>query len=126
MTTKKDDGPCKGQRAGSAYSRNTLAWVKREGMKIDGARSVRHIYPRAYCIAKPAPLCAVFVTPWMDAEPQIRNKQYSASTTVHEGVADVEIGDWCALAYVVTDGCSQTVAFRLPNDMVTGAERKRK
>jgi hypothetical protein len=98
-------------------------WVKDQGMKIEGAIAVRHIYPRAYCIAKPAPRCAVFVTPWMDAEELVRNKEYSASVTVNEGSADVEVGDWCALAYVVRNGLQQTVAFKLPNATIQAEER---
>ena len=99
----------------SAYSRAVLRWLRRTAMQIKGAKCVRHLYPRAYCIAKPAPLCGVFVTPWMDAEPQVRTPEYSASHTVHEGVAEVRVGNWCALAYVVTDGVQQIHAFRLPN-----------
>ena len=84
-------------------------------MQIAGAKSVHHLYPRAYCIAKPAPLCAVFVRPWMDAAPQVRTPEYSSSCVVHEGVEDVRVGDWCALAYVVTDRVQQIRAFPLPN-----------
>lgn len=98
----------------SAYSRDTLRWVRSEAMKIKGAISVRHIYPRAYCVAKPAIMCAVFVTPWMDAEPQIRETEYSSSNMVYNGVQDVRVGDWCALAYVVTSGCQERYAFPLP------------
>jgi len=99
----------------SAYSRTVLKWLHRSAMQIKGAKSASHLYPRAYCIAKPAPLCAVFVTPWFDAEPQVRTPEYSAAQTVHEGVADVRVGDWCAIAYVVTDGVQQFHAVRLPN-----------
>ena len=115
MSDKKQAGHTSLATAGSAYSVKMRKWVKDQAMKIRGARSVHHIYPRAYCIAKPAPLCAVFVTPWMDAEPQIRNQKYSASTIVHDGVEDVSAGDWCALAYVVTEGSGIRHAFKLPN-----------
>jgi len=95
-------------------------------MHIKGAKSAGHLYPRAYCIAKPAPLCAVFVTPWMDAEPQICTPEYSASHTVYVGVDDVHVGDWCALAYVVTDGVQQIHAFQLPNNTLSrGGQRRR-
>jgi len=97
----------------SPYSRKEIARVKAQAMKIRGAKSVSHIFPRAYCIAKPAPLCAVFVKPWMDAEAQIRMEKYSASDVIHEGAEDVRVGDWCALAYVACDGHQRTVAFKL-------------
>lgn len=90
-----------------AYSRATLKQIWAVAMKITGATSVSHIYPRAYCVAKPAPLCAVFVTPWMDSEPQSRNYIYSASWTISgdSGIGGVTVGDWCSLAYITTPGC---------------------
>jgi hypothetical protein len=88
------------------YSRATLKQLRESALNnIKGAESVSHIYPRAYCVAKPAPLCAVFVTPWMDSEPQIRKAEYSSSHTVYNGVANVKVGDWCSIAYIVTPGC---------------------
>ncbi len=97
----------------SAYSKDTLTWLRKKAMRIKGAKSVCHLYPRAYCLAKPAPLCAVFLTPWMDAEPQVRNPQYSTSHLVYEGVQDVNPGDWCALAYVCTSSSGTLHAFKL-------------
>ena len=99
----------------SAYSRSVLAWVRKQASKIKGFESVCHIYPRAYCIAKPAPLCAVFVVPWMDSEPQVRSPEYSSSDVVNDGVADVAVGDWCAIAYVWARDSGQKYAFKLPN-----------
>lgn len=113
--TKMDGADSTSRFSGSAYSVKMRKWVKDQGMKLDGAIMVRHIFPRAYCVAKPAPLCAVFATPWMDAEELVRNKKYSASVTVSEGVADVKVGDWCAIAYVVRNGQQQNVAFKLLN-----------
>jgi len=98
----------------SAYSIKMRKWVKDQGMKLHGSKSVSHIFPRAYCIAKPSPCCALFVKPWMDAEPLVRNKNDSSSDIVREGVNDVQVGDWCALAYVVRSGLQRTVAFKLP------------
>lgn len=99
----------------TAYSTETLKWLRKNSMKVEGAVRARHFYPRAYCVAKPSPLCAVFITPWIDSEPQVRSPEYSASHVVHEGVADVQMGDWCALAYVVQRcGTQQLHAFKLP------------
>ena len=82
-------------------------------MKIKGAREVCHIYPRAYCIAKPAVCCAVFVTPRCDAEVYLTKFDNATVQTIHEGVADVNVGDWCTLAYVVTSGCSETHVIKI-------------
>ena len=98
----------------SAYSRSTLQWLRRAAMQISGAKRVAHLHPRAYCVAKPAPGVAVFAIPWMDSEPQIREEAYSSSGLVYKGIANVRVGDWCALAYVVTSGGGETYAFQLP------------
>lgn len=118
-TKKRGGADSTSQFSGSAYSVKMRKWVKDQGMTLDGAIKVNHIFPRAYCIAKPAPCCAVFVLPWMDAEPQVRNEEYSASVTVNEGSADVKVGDWCAIAYVVRNGLQQNVAFKLPNKVIS-------
>jgi len=89
------------------YSKKTIADIKRKAMKIKGALSVSHIYPRAYCIAKPAPGYAVFVTPFVDAEPQVRTEKYSSSEGVRAGAYDVNVGDWCSIAYVATAHCGE-------------------
>jgi hypothetical protein len=86
------------------YSRKALREIKASALKIKGSTSTTHIYPRAYCIAKPAPLCAVFVTPWMDSEPAVRTPMFSSAHTIHDGVREVKVGDWCSLAYVTTPG----------------------
>ena len=113
--------------SGSAYSVKMRKWVKDQAMSLEGSIAVCHIFPRAYCVAKPAALCAVFVKPWMDAEPQVRNeryKGYSGSVTVYEGAENVNVGDWCAIAYVVRNGLARNVAFKLPNSGIT-SERGR-
>ena len=67
-----------------------------------GATRVRHVYPRVYCVAKPAPLCAVVVSPWQDAEIQIREPQYSSSCIIqHDSAKIAEVGGWYSLAYAV-------------------------
>lgn len=97
----------------SAYSRKAVAWVRAQAMALEGTVAVKHIRPRAYCTAKPAPGCAVFITPWQDAEEQIRTPDFAGSAIVYEGVCDIAVGDWCALAYVVKSGNMRTVAFAL-------------
>lgn len=100
------------KREPSAFTRATIAAIKAEAKKYHDATKVRHIQPRAYCIAKPAPLCAVFVTPPCDAESQV---PYSESTIIHDKSVDgVRVGDWCALAYVKSESNGETrVIFNL-------------
>ena len=97
------------------YSRAEIDRIRKLAMQVVGCRTARHIYPRAYCIAKPAPGCIVVLTPWMDSEPQIRSKPYSAAVIVREGdVADIDVGDWCSVAYVITSGSGMPYAFVIP------------
>jgi hypothetical protein len=97
----------------NAYSRKEIARIKKLGMKVKGAKTVHHIFPRAYCIAKPAPLCAVFIKPWMDAEKAIKFPEYSCSDIIYAGAENVEVGDWCSLAYVVTNGKMESHAWKV-------------
>lgn len=63
-------------------------------------KSVRHITPRAYCIAKPSAHFAVFVVPVEDREPQVRD---SDTTCVQNDTCqDIKVGDWAVLAYVTS------------------------
>jgi hypothetical protein len=103
------------QKPKSAYSRDIIKRIKNAAKKqVQGCLSVCHIFPRAYCVAKPAPGCAVFVIPWQDAEEQVRKPEYSSSETVHENVKNVQVGDWRALAYVNTRTSGQTYVIDLP------------
>lgn len=93
------------KREPSAFTRATITAIKAEAKKYHDATEVKHIQPRAYCIAKPAPLCAVFVTPPCDSEPQLRKPRLDESTLIQNGSASgVELGDWCSIAYVCTAG----------------------
>ena len=107
----------------SAYSRKVVAWVKAQAKAIPGTLSVRHIFPRAFCIAKPTPGCAVVMTPWVDAEPQIREFKWASSHNVTEGADKIAAGDWCAIAYLVAEGNQRMVAFPLPNPTVLRSPR---
>jgi hypothetical protein len=84
----------------SPYNQATIRHIRNLAKRNTSATKVCHIFPRAYCIAKPAPGCAVFATPWMDAEPQIRTTAYSSYRVVHSNVEDVKVGDWCSIAYL--------------------------
>lgn len=69
------------------YSQAIIRRIKAAAKKqVKNCRSVCHIFPRAYCVAKPAPGCAVFAIPWQDAEEQIRKPEYSSYETVHQGI----------------------------------------
>ncbi len=95
----------------SDYTATTIRQIRKRAMRLKGVRQVRHIYPRAYCVAKSAPGCAVFVTPWTDAEPQIRQKSFSSSHIVRSGVELVHAGDWCSLVYLCTSFGGEFHAF---------------
>lgn len=70
--------------------------------QIPGAKHVLHLKPRAYCIAKPASSCAVFVTPPRDAVDHLQDSQNVTSYVVREGSARCEVGKWYVLAYITT------------------------
>lgn len=79
-------------------------------------RSVRHIYPRAYVIAKPAPLCLVVVMPWVDAEPHMRDweKSYGSTMLMSDSFDEtIQSGDWCSVAYVATDTGGKSIAIKV-------------
>lgn len=86
------------------------AWCKKQGVP---AKQVRHIFPRAYVIGRAAPLCLVVTCPWQDAEPQCKSFCRSNPLAVlHTFDPALDAGMWCALAYVVREGCSETVAVQ--------------
>ena len=91
------------------YSRAIIQHIKAAAKKqVKNCLSVSHIFPRAFCVAKTAPGCAVFAIPWKDAEEQIRKPEYSSYETVYQNVRDVQPGDWCAIAYVSTPSSGET------------------
>jgi len=93
-----------------------MAWCKKN--KIE-AISIRHIFPRAYIVAKPAPSCIVVAMPWQDAEKQVRDSRYSSYNTVHTFEDNLNAGDWCSVAYVARNGMQAQVAVSLTR-MVKG------
>lgn len=71
--------------------------VKLKGLPKD-AYSIIHFHPHAYCVAKPAIHCAVFVIP--PQENRLIGRMYEGSESVHNAsVKDVSVGDWCSLAF---------------------------
>ena len=102
------------QKPKSVYSRDALAWVRREAKRIPGVIGVRHIIPRAYCVAKPRACIAVFAACWLDAEELVRDKELSSSIVVeNESAENIEVGEWCALAYCRSSYCGQVRAFKI-------------
>ena len=93
------------------YNRDCLSALKRLGMKIKGAKMVSHLYPRAYCIAKPAPGCAVLIRPPADSGIEIFPE--CSGDIIWEGATEINVGDWCATAYVVEDTRSQSHIFTI-------------
>ena len=87
-------------------------WCKKNDIKVKG---IRHIFPRAYILAKPAPACIIIATPWQDAEKLIRSKKYSSFNTIHQFEDGLEVGDWCSVAYVVRSGIQSQIAVKCIN-----------
>jgi len=102
-----------------AFARKEIARLKALGLRFaynpwDDVKSVSHITPRAYCIAKPASQFAVFAVPSCDREPQLVGLSNANRTTVqHESCQRVKEGDWCSLAYVSTDSSGQPVVLEI-------------
>jgi hypothetical protein len=122
MKLKKTSRKTKRANAGSLrrlvrhYTADYIKQIEAAAMKqIKNATEVLHIKPRAYCIAKPAACCAVFVTPPQDAVPMLRNTQNATAETCYENVTQCEVGKWYVLAYVCTPGCSQNHVINMPN-----------
>lgn len=75
-----------------------VRWLKKYLPK--GAKP-HDLVPRAYCIAKPAPGCAVFVTPPQDVlnTPEIAGHYHQAEVLNLAHVDDIHVGDWVTLAF---------------------------
>ena len=84
------------------YKNTVIAYLKAKARKLvkDEKASVSHIHPRAYCIAKPAAYCAVFMVPTCDRESQVSESE--CDVVNNASCADVKMGDWCSVAYVMT------------------------
>ena len=108
------------------YINELVASAKALTPDIDPKRiKVNHVTPRALCVAKTAPLCAVFSVPPCDSEPQVCDRRFvevhwlhtTESCTVRPRASlpdalllETRVGDWCALAYVYTpDGTGANV-----------------
>lgn len=112
--TKKAKKPT--YRHAAAFTRRELARLKSLAQQIksqswETVSSVSHITPRAFCVAKTAPLCAVFAVPSCDREPQVSNPAYT--TVSHRSCSGVQTGDWCSLAYVMTQSSGQPVVLEI-------------
>ena len=82
------------------YTRETIRKIKRGA----DSKSVNHILPRAYCVAKPAPCLAVLAVPPCDREEQIRLDPWQRWATVqNESCLDIQHGDWASLAYTANE-----------------------
>ena len=72
--------------------------------EIDG---VRHIRPTSRVVGYAAPMCLVVETPWLEAEPHMREqtREYPLEI-VREFDPSLRAGDWCIVAYVSYGGTS--------------------
>jgi hypothetical protein len=90
----------------------------------DGFR-VKHVAPRAYCLAKPAPECAVFALPEFDTQAGRLSGNRAEVVHKHHGgpsVADVALGDWATLVYASDGHCGTW--FAVPPMRITGASAR--
>ena len=111
------------------YTKVELARLRAKALELFSkserpARSVSHVLPRVYCVAKPARMYAVFAVPPCDRQPQVRADGF---VIVQDPTAyNVQLGDWCATAYVVRQGVAQNyVIERYCVDPAKAPERKR-
>lgn len=81
-------------------SKRAAVWLRR---RLPQGFEPIDVIPRAYCAAKPAPLCAVFVTPPDDYRTHLTKNEHiracNAGQTIHEGISAASVGDWMTLCY---------------------------
>lgn len=75
---------------------------------------VRHIYPRAYVVCRPAACCIVVACPPSDREPHLRKMALNGdnSEIIRNFDDDLKAGDWCSVAYVTTKTSGTHVAVK--------------
>ncbi len=87
-------------------------------MKARGDRKVKsisHIYPRAYVLSRSASMCLFISCPIQDAEPQIKalwSNAFDGGTTCRVFDPSLKAGDWCSVAYVMSDNSCEQVAVK--------------
>lgn len=93
----------------SAYTQVYLKALRLRAMCLhNDVRSVHHITPYAYCVARPAAYMAVFAVPPAD---------YSTPTgegfvvVQNRSAGPVGVGQWWALAYIVREGVQEMEAL---------------
>ncbi len=86
------------------------AWCEKNGGPV---KSVHHIHPRCYVVGRAAPLCLIVAKPWQDSEAQCKDfDRRNPLDTLRTFDDALDAGMWCATAYVVREGCQETVAVR--------------
>lgn len=82
-------------------------------MKLDVFR-IRHIYPRAYVLCRPAACCIVVARPPTDSEPHLREmKRFDDNSEIIRDFDDeLQAGDWCSVAYVASKTMGTIVAVK--------------
>lgn len=79
---------------------------------------ISHIYPRAYVLARPASNCIIVACPPQDAEPHLKQVRTivaspeDGSRAVYVFDKSLKAGDWCSVAYVVTETTQECVAVK--------------
>jgi hypothetical protein len=76
-------------------------------------KDIRHVHPRALCVAKLSEYQGVFAVPPPDRELKVADEP--CTFVYGETVRKVCLGDWCALAYVALPGkAGSKVILRWP------------
>lgn len=88
-------------------------WCEAQGLTV---KKLGIIYPRAYVVARPAPLCLIIARPPMDNTVPYwrelnRGHVSDGSATCHTFDEDLKVGDWCSIAYVLTEEWGGHVAI---------------
>lgn len=95
-----------------ATRRAIREWCEAQGYTV---KKICHVFPRGYVVARPAGLSLIIARPPMDDTEMlqfIRNDiRRDGSTTCHTFDDSLKIGDWCSIAYVVTDEWGGHVAI---------------
>ena len=88
-------------------------WCAKKKWKL--LKKPNHVTPQAYVVGYAASQCLIVAKCWANSEPQTMewDKKYPLKV-INEFDETLKAGDWCATAYICTQGWQQTIAIQLP------------
>ena len=111
-------------------------WLKKHLPKH--ARPI-DVVPRAYCVLKPAPLCAAFAMPHVDLRKHLapkENAKYNSGVIIDSShswmVSTLCQGDWATLVYAELSGdsilwyCTPPMPYNLFKETTNAGRQRRK